>query len=70
MTDLPRGTMTFLFTDIEGSSALWERDHQAMVNAVPPKPRMGLAITATLRRRAHRATRPVRAGCQVRNRAH
>ena len=28
MTDLPRGTVTFLFTDIEGSTALWERDRQ------------------------------------------
>ena len=26
MVDLPRGTVTFLFTDIEGSTALWERD--------------------------------------------
>ena len=30
MTDLPRGTVTFLFTDIEGSTALWERDRPAM----------------------------------------
>ena len=26
MPELPRGTVTFLFTDIEGSTALWERD--------------------------------------------
>ena len=26
MPDLPSGTVTFLFTDIEGSTALWERD--------------------------------------------
>jgi len=26
MADPPRGTVTFLFTDIEGSTALWERD--------------------------------------------
>ena len=25
MVDLPRGTVTFLFTDIEGSTALWEQ---------------------------------------------
>src|SRR3954447_8796078 len=31
---LPRGTVTFLFTDIEGSSALWERDRAAMREAV------------------------------------
>src|SRR5262245_42978587 len=27
---LPRGTVTFLFTDIEGSTQLWERHPQAM----------------------------------------
>lgn len=26
MTDLPSGTLTFLFTDIEGSTRLWEQD--------------------------------------------
>jgi predicted ATPase/class 3 adenylate cyclase len=34
MVNLPRGTVTFLFTDIEGSTALWERDRQAMAAAV------------------------------------
>jgi class 3 adenylate cyclase len=34
MADLPRGTVTFLFTDIEGSTALWERDRQAMALVV------------------------------------
>jgi class 3 adenylate cyclase len=34
MPDLPSGTVTFLFTDIEGSTALWERDRQAMAVAV------------------------------------
>jgi predicted ATPase/class 3 adenylate cyclase len=34
MPDLPSGTVTFLFTDIEGSTALWERDHAAMATAV------------------------------------
>ena len=34
MPDLPSGTVTFLFTDIEGSTALWERDRQAMTAAV------------------------------------
>jgi class 3 adenylate cyclase len=34
MPDLPSGTVTFLFTDIEGSTSLWERDRQAMVAAV------------------------------------
>jgi hypothetical protein len=26
MSDLPSGTVTFLFTGIEGSAPLWERD--------------------------------------------
>ena len=34
MPDLPSGTVTFLFTDIEGSTALWERDRAAMRTAV------------------------------------
>jgi predicted ATPase/class 3 adenylate cyclase/DNA-binding CsgD family transcriptional regulator len=34
MPELPRGTVTFLFTDIEGSTALWERDRIAMREAV------------------------------------
>ena len=34
MADLPRGTVTFLFTDIEGSTRLWERDRVAMGTAV------------------------------------
>src|SRR4051812_23996906 len=34
MAELPSGTVTFLFTDIEGSTALWERDRAAMRAAV------------------------------------
>ena len=34
MPDLPSGTVTFLFTDIEGSTALWERVPQAMAVAI------------------------------------
>src|SRR5215217_4800414 len=34
MLEWPRGTVTFLFTDIVGSTALWERDRQAMAIAV------------------------------------
>src|SRR5215204_3343228 len=34
MPDLPSGTVTFLFTDIEGSTALWERNRAAMAAAV------------------------------------
>src|SRR5438045_4053902 len=34
MADLPTGTVTFLFTDIEGSTLLWEQHPQAMHVAV------------------------------------
>ena len=34
MPELPSGTVTFLFTDIEGSTALWKQDHAAMAAAV------------------------------------
>jgi class 3 adenylate cyclase len=34
MPDLPSGTVTFLFTDIEGSTKRWERDRVAMAEAV------------------------------------
>ncbi len=30
MAELPTGTVTFLFTDIEGSTRLWERDAAKM----------------------------------------
>jgi class 3 adenylate cyclase len=33
MADLPTGTVTFLLTDIEGSTALWEREPAAMQQA-------------------------------------
>src|SRR5919202_2450875 len=34
MPDLPTGTVTFLFTDIEGSTALWEQQPAAMRHAL------------------------------------
>jgi len=34
MTDLPSGTVTFLFTDIEGSTRLWEQHPEAMGEAL------------------------------------
>ena len=30
MAVVPHGTMTFLFTDVEGSTRLWEQDREAM----------------------------------------
>jgi predicted ATPase/class 3 adenylate cyclase len=33
MAEMPRGTVAFLFTDVENSSALWERDGAAMMTA-------------------------------------
>src|SRR5919202_1203158 len=34
MPDLPTGTVTFLFTDIEGSTTRWEHQRQAMQQAL------------------------------------
>jgi class 3 adenylate cyclase len=34
MADLPSGTVTFLFTDIEGSTRLWDRGRMVMARAV------------------------------------
>ena len=34
MASLPTGTVTFLFTDIQGSTRLWERDAQRMQSAL------------------------------------
>jgi class 3 adenylate cyclase len=34
MSDLPSGTVTFLFTDIEGSTRLWESHPEAMQRAL------------------------------------
>jgi class 3 adenylate cyclase len=36
MPDLPSGTVTFLFTDIEGSTERWERNRAAMAVAGSP----------------------------------
>jgi hypothetical protein len=37
MSDLPSGAVTFLLTDIEGSSVLWECDRAAKTVAGPPR---------------------------------
>src|SRR5215218_3375548 len=34
MAEMPSGTVTFLFTDVENSSTLWERDGAAMMSAL------------------------------------
>ena len=34
MASLPTGTLTFLFTDIEGSTKMWERDSRAVSEAL------------------------------------
>src|SRR5262245_12327697 len=34
MSELPTGTLTFLFTDIEGSTRLWEAHREAMPAAL------------------------------------
>src|SRR6478735_3498897 len=34
MTELPSGTVTFLFTDVEGSTRLWEEHPDAMREAL------------------------------------
>jgi class 3 adenylate cyclase len=34
MAELPSGTVTFLLTDVEGSTALWEAAPEAMLTAL------------------------------------
>ena len=51
MADLPRGTVTFLFTDIEASMRRWEQDPVAMRSAVE---RHFALLRGTLERRRGR----------------
>ena len=51
MTDLPSGTVAFLFTDIEGSTRLWERDPAAMRAVVARHD--ALLAAAVARHRGH-----------------
>ena len=62
MPAFPSGTVTFLFTDIEGSTARWERDRTAMVAVTeqgnrtpdnPGRPRRSIPENAVLSRMAH-----------------
>ena len=58
MPELPSGTVTFLFTDIEGSTALWERDATAMRAAVERHlTLLDAAITAVQQETRHYAKR-------------
>ena len=47
MTSHPTGTVTFLFTDIEGSTRLWENDHDDMADAVSAHDRLIRQTIAT-----------------------
>jgi predicted ATPase/class 3 adenylate cyclase/uncharacterized protein HemY len=49
MVDLPTGTVTFLFTDIEGSTKLWEQHPEAMRAALP---RHDALLTAIIEKHA------------------
>jgi class 3 adenylate cyclase len=46
MTQLPTGTVTFLFTDIEGSTRLWQADEESMRKAVARHDRLIQAVVA------------------------
>jgi predicted ATPase/class 3 adenylate cyclase len=48
-TALPTGTVTFLFTDVEGSTQLWERHHDAMRSALADHDAMLRAAVETHR---------------------
>ena len=47
MPDLPCGTVTFLFTDIEGSTERWEQDLAAMAVAGSPASMIGTEQSPT-----------------------
>jgi hypothetical protein len=44
MADLPTGTVTFLFTEVEGSIKLWEQDATAMQAAHARRTRVAKTI--------------------------
>jgi len=50
---LPTGTITFLFTDIEGSTPLWECDPAAMQKAVSRHRHHGILNAAAEARNGH-----------------
>ena len=46
MPELPTGTITFLFTDIEGSTALWEQQPTVMRQALVRHDPLGEQLVA------------------------
>ena len=58
---LPSGTLTFLFTDIEGSTRLWETQREAMTGALARHD----ALLAAMHRVARRAYLQDRGRCPV-----
>src|SRR5260370_33555096 len=46
MTELSTGTVTFLFTDIEGSTRLWEQHPEAMPAALTRHDALAAAVIA------------------------
>ena len=57
MADRPTGTVTFLFTDIEGSTRLWEQHPQAMAGALARHDAIMRQAIARHRGRLHAADR-------------
>ena len=47
MASLPTGTVTFLFTDIEGSTRLWERHPEAISEALASHDEILRAVVET-----------------------
>lgn len=57
MADLPEGTLTFLLTDVEGSTQLWERDAPSMRSALEEHDRILYGCVDTHRGRLVEAGR-------------
>jgi class 3 adenylate cyclase len=51
MAELPTGTLTFLFTDIEGSTRLWEQHPVAMDAALARHDALAAVLGEAARRR-------------------
>ena len=53
MVELPSGTVTFLFTDLEGSTRLWEQQRDAMFSGVHINTSENRAVLHTALRLPH-----------------